>query len=286
MGIRKVWLSILVVAAMPVARGASWQEDIPFNLTRGFGIVVKGGIGTANNLNFLLDTGAVPSVISQRLASRTGLTGTPGSFALLNKEIEAQYLTVSDVRFGSMPVSRLPMVVVDLAPLEGVLGTRIDAIIGLDIFAGQNFSIDYKRKKIVPHLSRQRLRETPAEILSFEGTPYWIMNVHIGGHPFRMLLDTGADNVVLFSGDTPTSLPGYGTMTQIRSNFAGNSATQVLRPQIVTVGGSQFNEQTILVLDGPPKALKKFDGIVGPAALRIARLEFDWGHKCIRWDRE
>jgi hypothetical protein len=75
-------------------------------------------------------------------------------------------------------------------------------------------------------------------------------------------------------------------MTQVKSNFAGNSATQVLRRQIVTVGDSQFNKQTILVLDGPPKALKKFDGIVGPAALRITRLEFDWGHQHIRWDRE
>jgi hypothetical protein len=286
MGIRKVWLSILVVVAIPVARGASWQEDIPFKLTRGFGIVVRGEIGPANNLNFLLDTGAVPSVISQRLASRIGLTGTRGSFALLNKEIEAQYLTVSDVRFGSLRASILPMVVVDLAPLEGLLGTRIDAIIGLEIFVGQNFSIDYKRKKIVPHLSGQSLPETPAEILSFDGTPYWVLTVLIGGHPFRMLLDTGADNVALFSGDTPTSLPGYGTMKQVKTNFAANSAVPSLRPQILTMGASQFNKQTILVLDGPPQTLKKFDGIVGPAALRITRLDFDWDHKCIRWDRE
>jgi hypothetical protein len=286
MGIRKVWLSILVVVVIPVARGASWQENIPFKLTRGFGIVVQGDIGPANNLNLLFDTGAVPSVISQRIASRIGVTGTVGPFTLLNKEIETQYLTVSDVRFGSIRVSRLPMVVVDLAPLERVLGIRIDAIIGLDIFAGQSVGIDYKHRKLVPNLGGQTLHETPAEIFRFEGTPYWVLTVDMSGRRFRMLLDTGADNVALFAADMPKSPRRHGREAQVEPNFASASTMQTLQPQNLTIGDMQFKRQLVLVMQEPPNALTKVDGLISPTALGITRLELDWEHKCVRWDRE
>ena len=98
-------------AALPEARGASWQEEIPFKLTRGFGIVVRGGIGPVNDLNLLFDTGAVPSVISQRLASRIGVSGAVGSLALVEKQIQAQYATITDVRFGAIHAATLPVVV-------------------------------------------------------------------------------------------------------------------------------------------------------------------------------
>ena len=44
---------------------------IPFALHRGFAIVVRGSIGTAKNLNFLIDTGVSPSVVDRRVARRS-----------------------------------------------------------------------------------------------------------------------------------------------------------------------------------------------------------------------
>ena len=47
-----------------------------------------------DNLNFLVDTGAVPSVLSEKAAARIGITGVDGSLALLHEQIQAAYITV------------------------------------------------------------------------------------------------------------------------------------------------------------------------------------------------
>jgi len=152
MRVRKVVL-IMTAAMLSVtlARGAGIPAEIPFKLAQGFGIVVQGGIGPLTNLNFLVDTGAVPSVLNQKVASRIGVAGVPGLLAsLMHENMPAQYVTVDEVHFGSIRAFGLPMAMVDLGRFERLLGTRIDAIIGLDILVRQNFSIDYKRRRITP----------------------------------------------------------------------------------------------------------------------------------------
>jgi hypothetical protein len=168
------------------------------------------------------------------------------------------------------------MVVVDLARFERLLGTRIDAIIGLDILARQNFSIDYKRRRITPGSSGSTQHVMPVEILTFSGTPYWVLPINLGGHIFRVLLDTGANDLGLFAGHTPKpdlDLPGAAT-------------TRPLRPLPLTMGDMLVKKQLTVVLDEPPGALHQIDGLLGPTALGITRIEFDWEHKCLRWDAE
>src|SRR4051812_17692228 len=180
---RKVFL-IMIVAMLSVtlARGAGIPGEIPFKLAQGFGIVVQGGVGPLTNLNFLVDTGAVPSVLSERVASRIGITGVSGSSfsLLLHKNLQAQYVTVDEVRFGWTRAIGLPMVVVDLARFEGLLGIRIDAVIGLDILGRQNFSIDYKHRRITPGLSGSAGHVMPVEILTSSGAPYWVLPINLG----------------------------------------------------------------------------------------------------------
>jgi Aspartyl protease len=140
-------LIVLTLTSAP-SRGARSPDEISFRLVQGFAIVMRGKICSLANQNILLDTGAVPSVLGARTARQLGLTGTAGSFALLHKDIEAEYATVDLVQIGRIRAVRLPVFVVDLARLERILGIRIDAILGLVIFAGSSFSVDYKSAKI------------------------------------------------------------------------------------------------------------------------------------------
>lgn len=291
MVIRRGWLVVWILLVVPVARGGSWQGEIPFKLVQGFGIVVKGGIGPADNLNLLFDTGAVPSVISQRVSSRIGVAGTQGSLSLVGRDVEAQYVTVSDVRFGSIRVARLSMVVVDLGHLEELLGVRIDAIVGLDLLSGQSFAIDYKHRKIVSELSGLTLHETPVEIRSVDGAPYWVFTANVGGHPFRMLLDTGANDVAIFPGRVPSLVARSGSEREVSASRTGEAPpeaqeTQMLQPQAMTVGDMQFKQQKIEVLALSSLSSQQVDGLVGPRVLGMSRVEFDWEHRCIRWGRE
>lgn len=274
---RKVFL-IMTVAMLSVtlARAAGIPREIPFKLAQGFGIVVQGGIGSLTNLNFLVDTGAVPSVLSERVAIRIGIAGVSGSFTLLHKNLQAQYVTVDEVHFGSIRAIGLPMVVVDLARFEQLLGIQIDAIMGLDILARQNFGIDYKRHRITPGLSGSAEHVMPVEILTSSSAPYWVLSIDLGGHIFRVLLDTGANQLALFAGHTPKPL----------RDLLGEATTRPGRPLLLTMGGMPFNKQLAVVLDEPPRALQQLDGLLGPTALGITRIEFDWEHQCLRWDTE
>jgi predicted aspartyl protease len=239
-----------------------------------------------NDLNFLFDTGAVPSAISTRVASRIGVTGRSGALALLQRQIDAQYVTVSDVRLGSIHAPSLAMVVVDLARLEGELGIRIDAVIGLDLVPRQNIAIDYKRRKIVLGLERTALHESPAEIYTFEDAPYWVVTLNLGGRDFRVLLDTGADALGLFNRDVTRSFLDRRRKTPVAVISTDPRTIQSLQPQAVAIGDTQWDGQTVVVLPEPPGEFQKIDGVMGPRALRIARLELDWAHKCLRWERE
>jgi hypothetical protein len=277
MRVRKVFLIVsATMLSITLARGAGIPGEIPFKLTQGFGIVVKGGIGPLTNLNFLVDTGAVPSVLSEKVASRIGVTGVSGSFALLQKNIQAQYVTVNEVHFGSIRAVGLPMVVVDLARFERLLGIRIDAIIGLDILARQNFGIDYKRRTITPGLSGSPQHVMPVEILTFSGAPYWVLPINLGGHIFRVLLDTGANDLVLFAGHAPKPV----------TNLGGEATTRLLQPLLLIMGNTPLKKQATYLLDEPPGALRQIDGVLGPTALGITRIEFDWEHRCLRWEAE
>ena len=275
-------MALAVTSAL--ARSAQKPDEISFSLAQGFGIVLRGQIGYTNNLNFLLDTGAVPSVLGQRAASQMGIRGALGSMTLLDQEGQAEYLTVDEVRFGWIHAARLPMVVVDLSRLERLLNTRIDAVIGLDTLAGQDITIDYKHRKITRGLSGLARHVVPVETLSAAGAPYWVIAISLGGEEFRMLLDTGANDVGLFAERAPKSSKSVGNGMLAHASAAGEGKATALSPMTLVLSGNSFKSQSAVVVGEPQGAPRQFDGVLGPTALGITLIELDWGQKCLRWD--
>ena len=52
--------------------------ELPIQLYRDYLVVVEGKIGNLEKLSFLIDTGAYPSVVDQRIATALGLKRTAG----------------------------------------------------------------------------------------------------------------------------------------------------------------------------------------------------------------
>ena len=273
----------LAMTSTPI-RGADKPDEIPFKLAQGFGIVIRGEIGATRDMNFLLDTGAVPSVLSQRAAARMGVRGVMGSLTVLNQESQSEYVTVDAVRLGWIQAPRLPMVVVDLAHLEQRLGTRIDAIIGLDFFAGQDISIDYKQRKITRGLSGQARHAVPVEVYSVGGAPYWVLPISLEGKAIRVLLDTGANDLGLFAPRATRTFKLVSSESIAHASAAGEGKAMVLPSMTLVMSDGKFKNQVAVVLGEPPGALREIDGVLGPMALGITRIELDWGQKCLRWD--
>ena len=89
-----------------------------------------------------------------------------------------------------------------------------------------------------------------------------------------MLLDTGANQLALFAGHAPKPV----------WDLPAEATTQSVRPLLLTMGDMPLKKQLAVVLDEPPGVLQQLDGLLGPTALEITRIEFDWEHQCLRWD--
>jgi predicted aspartyl protease len=283
----KICLLVMALAVTSTqVRGTNKPDEVPFKLFQGFGIVIRGEIGSVHDLDFLLDTGAVPSVLGQRTASQMGIRGALGSLTLLNKDSQAEYVTVEEVQLGWIRAVRLPMVVVDLAHLEKRLGTRIDAIIGLSTFAGQDISIDYKDRKITRGLSGLAQHSVAVETFSAADAPYWVLPITLGGEGFRVLLDTGANDLGLFAPRTSRPSKLVKNETIAHESATGEQRAIALPPMTLVLGDGKFKNQSAVVVGEPPAALREIDGVLGPTALGITRIELDWKQKCLRWDTQ
>jgi len=259
--------------------------ELPFKLVRGFGVVVRGGIGPLGNLNFLLDTGSVPSVLSVDVASRISVEEIPGGqIALPQQRIEGRNVIAHDVRLGPADASSLRMVVLDLSTFGKRLGIRIDAIVGLDLLNGRNFSIDYRAAKLVFVPQRHASHVVTAEIRALNDVPYWILTLSFRGRDFRMLFDTGANDLLLFAGDIPDSMVDSGTIGPQLIAVEGEARVQYLQAQRITLGDAHFERRMLLTMKKPPEIFPSVEGLLGPTALEIRTVEFDWEHKCLRWD--
>jgi len=283
----KNFLLIAALAISPtLAQAADKSGELPFKLVQGFAIVVRGEIGPMHDLNFLLDTGAVPSVLSQRTASRIGIRGVSGSLTVLDKNTQAEYAEVEEVKLGWVHTDRLPMVVVDLAHLEQRLGIRIDAIIGLDLFVGQDISIDYKHRIITRGLSGLARHSVAVEAFSAAGAPYWVVPISLGGAQFRVLLDTGANDLGLFAPRASSQFKLARNQAIPHQSATGEQNAVTLPPMTLVLSDAKFKNQSAIVLGEAPGPLREIDGILGPTALGITRIELDWEQKCLRWDAQ
>ena len=57
-------------------------------------------------------------------------------------------------------------------------------------------------------------------------------------------------------------------------------------PMNLVLSDGKFKNQVAVVLGEAPGALQKIDGVLGPTALGITRIELDWEQKRLRWDTQ
>ena len=186
-------LAALSLAAK-LAGGENARNEVPFKLYRGYAIVARGSIGNLKNLNFLIDTGAVPSVLDRRIAERLHLRGTIERLSVFTQKLDAEHLIARNVQLAAVRSDSLPVVVQDLSFAEEALGTRIDAMIGYDLLGQSAFTIDYESNKIV--FGPVEISGTSLPYESSSG--YVVVEMRVRQKTLRLMVDTGASDLVLF----------------------------------------------------------------------------------------
>jgi len=261
---------------------ANKPNEISFQLYRGYAIVVHGSVGNLKNLNFLIDTGAVPSVLDQRIAQKLRLTGSKERFSVLTQELDARRAIAPNVQVGPLRAKGLPVIVRNLSFAGDALGTRVDGMIGFDFLSQGPFTIDYGDKKIMFGPIDSSLAAVP-----YETHPgYALIELKVHQQILRLLVDTGASDLVLFASavrDCQDAIKNVGTRTW--SNMGGEIRVQQAQLKDAYLGSMPWDAQDVFILpegSNPPAGLS---GLLGVASLKSRRVAFDTNQRILAWDQ-
>lgn len=274
-------LEIVVVLAMAVPAVASpEQEDVPFELHKGFLIVVKGSIGSLKNLSFVVDTGARRSVVDERIARRLHLRHS-GSIEQLapSRVVEMNQVEMTGLCWGGKTPKARDILTFDLSSISKYVGKRIDLLLGLDVLLQTSFQIDYQLQKI--HFGRQPTPENTVPIKP--NLPGLVVESQINGHFVNLLLDTACDSLAVFADRLPeNSSPSFAEQEKGHDISGPVSFTRIAATQVI-LGDSELQDAKVFLIPARPEA-KGYDGSLAPTVLGASKIYFDFERMRFGWD--
>ncbi len=277
---REYWLLslliVLVLALEPIAKGYErGPTSVRFNLYRGYLIVARGSAGPLKDLNFLLDTGASPTVLDLRLAQALHLVELPGVLAGLNGRVETKRAIAPTLQFGPSKRDNFPVLVEDLSSLGRALPIRIDAVVGLDVVGQGAFEIDYSSHEITFGPISSLKNSLPLRMRG--GLP--LVDAELNQTSMQLLLDTGASSLILFG---PKMLESVSTpetsAVQHSTNMIGEFERKQVWLRTLRLGRTEFRQESAFLAQASEEGTEGFDGLVNPPLLGITKVGIDLDH--------
>jgi predicted aspartyl protease len=263
---------------------ATSRVEIPFKLYRDYLIVVQGSLGPLERLNFLIDTGVNPTVVDRRIARKLRLTGGTHELALFNQNTDVRSAVLPNLQLGPIRAESLPGMIQDLSHFKQALGVRIDGMVGFGVLSLSSFSIDYRSKKIV----FGPIESSPLAVPFDTAAPVLTVEMQLQNQPVRLLLDTGAAELVLFECQLHGRLQKlpFNSVKRLFLNGASKELelTEVRLPG-VRLGPTEFGIQEALSARDGSNCGRSFDGVLGITRLGLKWVAFDFEHRTFSWKR-
>jgi hypothetical protein len=258
------------------------QCEIPFQTYRDYLVVVQGSLGGKLRRNLIIDTGTDPSVIDSRAAQELHMAGVVGKLAVHDQVVDVQQAVLPSVQIGTLRAKSLPVLIRDLGFLQKDLGIRIDAVIGLDVLSLSNFSINYTTKRIVFGVTPVSGSSVP-----FQSAPPWLtVRMEVDGVSIDLLLDTAASGILLFQSRIRDRLPQLNSLGERKSsNMGGDFPLQRVLLATTNFGETDFGQQKAFVVEDQEDESREFDGLLGPSALGLKQIAFDFQRHTFSWAR-
>lgn len=151
------------------------------------------GINGQGPFNFLLDTGANTSCVSNELASRLMLAAAEP--APVHTAVGVR--TRPSVMIDSLAVGDRTRRRVKAAALPGI-GPRVDGILGVDWLSGQRLVLDFKNKKLEITRSRAEISTTNRVVVPARRRlgQLTIVDADMSGHKVSAMVDSGAQGTI------------------------------------------------------------------------------------------
>jgi predicted aspartyl protease len=271
---------VAVVTATVVTGGEATAEPVsfPFELVDDTLIVVRGSVGHLSDLQFVIDTGATRTYVDRRVAATLGLRATwSRPLRALEGRGQAEGITLPSLHLGSIRTGLISGLMTDLSP--ACRSRHVDAVIGMDLLRLGNFEIDYAARRIV----FEPADEIPHEVPFASMTPLLSIDASIEGQPVRLMVDTAARAVTLFTNHMQARLPRFRLLGQTAvATAVGTSLAREVDLGTVHLGRTPWPRRAFLVeVTAEPYA--GLDGILGAWPQTVTRVRFDFRRQRLGW---
>jgi len=262
------------------AEASSHSVKLPVRLFAGYLVIAEGAIGNLHNLNFLVDTGASPSVVDQKIAHDLKLAEQPERVNLWNKSVQARQVVIPSLSLGPVRVESIPVLAEDLSFLQKALGFKVHAIVGMDVLRKSSFTINYKAKEILFGVPENLAYSVPFET----DTPVITVRMGFQDRRLRMVVDSGGLDLTLFRSrvSEPTGLQAMGTETV--ADAGGTFQRTKVRIPELHIGKETLGAQTAFLVDDRKDEGDDFDGVLGVGGLQFGKVAFDFENRRFSWE--
>src|SRR5215472_2650490 len=253
-------------------------QTVPFELHDGFLIVSKCSVGDLKNLTAVIDTGATETTLDLRIAKRLSLAMRAEDATVGIGNAVVQAVSIPSLEFGPLRSEGLAGIAADLTPLTYQMGIRPDVLIGMDLLRLGRFVIDYWVKTItfgaIP-LLKYSVKLVPGDHLA-------TFDAAVDGENLRFQIDTGFNAILVYKGKLRAS-----PLQEFDSHSAAFGLRLRAQPAYVRelqIGNWKAKRLTAYVTDEAPSGNPGFDGLLGPSALGVHRLAFDFETHTVTWE--
>jgi len=282
----------IAFGAIPKVRSS---YRIPFELTNNL-VILRGSINGSKPLDFILDTGASTSVISDsrardlglKLEGKTGATTQGGS-------IEASFVKGVSLSLSGVEFPKMTLAAIRLSGLEAGLGRRVDGILGYDIFNRFVVEIDYV-SRVVTFYEPQAYKYSghgEAIPISVEDNTPFVVGMITEPKPIEgsFLIDTGAPGILNIAGPFAAkhklldSVPHTISITS-GALLAGRSSGKIGRVEGFQIGSLVIKKPVVNFSQDTggsegEEASTEYGGLIGGEILRRFKLIIDYSRKQI-----
>jgi hypothetical protein len=158
----------------------------------------------------------------------------------------------------------------------------VDAVIGLDLLRSQSFSIDFRRKAV----TFGPIAGEPSGVTMKSDPLYLTVEVLIEDRPARVIVDTGVRGLLLYE----DRLLLHALKVQYGTELIGFSIGGALQSKVamlpgIRLGSTNIDGRVLLTPAPADTVLPGIAGFFGVSSLKARRIDFDFEHGTLRWQK-
>jgi hypothetical protein len=298
-------LSAVCCAAVGNTRAQLAGNEMAIEIYGGYLIVAQGSVNNAENLRFLLDTGASNTAIDRRVAERLGLHGHPAKVISFDKTVALESAEVEEITFGPERVRNVQVMIEDLGYFRST-GLHVDGVIGLDKLRKQSFLVDYARARVVfAPTSMSDPRSTsggsttmsaPTSMFGPAATPGMrsvpmradarsiSVEVALDDRSVWMVADTGTRGILLYEDTLKDLLANYRVEGRTSAaSLGGPFENRIAIVPRLRLGSQDLDGEVVLISAPGAKKLSGVSGYLGLTSLDAKQVAFSFETNQLLW---